>query len=155
MVVKPADNSGSRGFAICHSREELEAAYERALTFSKSKRVIIEEYLEGREITLYYTVQEGKVILSTISERFHQPGLPQIPAATLFFPEYLSFYDTRMHESVCHLVKSLDMQNGSFILQAYYTKEGFKCMEIIHRLSGIRQYVIVSHETRSISLRCT
>ena len=148
IVVKPADNSGSRGFAVCHSREELEAAYQKALTFSKSKEVIIEEFLEGREITLYYTVQNGKVTFSTISERFHQPGFTQLPAATLFFPEYVSLYDDKMHESVCRFAEMLGMQNGSFILQAYYTDEGFKCMEIINRLSGIRQYVIVSHENQ-------
>jgi biotin carboxylase len=146
VAVKPVDNSGSRGFAVCHSREELEAAYQRALTFSTSKKVIIEEFLEGKEVTLYYTVQNGKVTLSTISERFHQPGFAQLPAATLFFAEYFSLYDNEMHESVCRFAKMLGMKNGSFILQTYYTEDGFKCMEIIHRLSGIREYVIVSHE---------
>lgn len=145
IVVKPADNSGSRGFAICHSRQELETAYQNALTLSKSQTVIIEDYLEGREVTLYYTVQCGEVFLSLISERYHQPGLPQVPAATLFFREYCSLYTKEMHDSVVRFVRLLGMENGSFILQAYYTRDGFKCMEIIHRLSGIRQYVVASH----------
>ena len=146
VAVKPADNSGSRGFSIAHDQRELKKAYESALLFSPSKNVIIEDFLTGKEITLYYTVQDGYVSLSTISERFHLKNYTQVPAATLFLPEYMNLYTKDMHDSVCKFAHSLGMQNGSFILQAYYTKDGFKCMEIIHRLSGIRQYVVITHE---------
>lgn len=47
MVVKPVDSGSSMGVAIAHTREELVEALEANLS---QRRVILEEYISGREI---------------------------------------------------------------------------------------------------------
>lgn len=47
VVVKPVDSGSSVGVSIAHTRQELEAALRENLAL---KRVILEEYISGREI---------------------------------------------------------------------------------------------------------
>ena len=42
VIVKPVDNGGSRGISICNHKNELDFAYNKALSVSDSKKVIIE-----------------------------------------------------------------------------------------------------------------
>lgn len=58
VIVKPRDNSGSRGVKLCRSKEELEASMSEALEVSKLDSVLVEEFIEGPEYSiesLHYT----------------------------------------------------------------------------------------------------
>jgi biotin carboxylase len=46
LMVKPIDSSGSRGVSRINSVDELKAAFNIAMRFSKMKRVLVEEYIE-------------------------------------------------------------------------------------------------------------
>lgn len=58
VIIKPRDNSGSRGVKLCRSKEELEASMNEALEVSKLDTVLVEEFIEGPEYSiesLHYT----------------------------------------------------------------------------------------------------
>ena len=58
LIVKPRDNSGSRGVKLCRSLEELQASMAEALEVSKLDTVLVEEFIEGPEYSiesLHYT----------------------------------------------------------------------------------------------------
>lgn len=58
VIIKPRDNSGSRGVKLCYSKEELEASMSEALEVSKLDTVLVEEFIEGPEYSiesLHYT----------------------------------------------------------------------------------------------------
>lgn len=46
IMVKPTDSSGSKGVSRIDSNEEFESAFELAISNSREKRVIVEEYIE-------------------------------------------------------------------------------------------------------------
>ena len=52
LVIKPRDNSGSRGVVVCRSREELSTAITDALSFSHLDSVLAEEFIEGDEYSI-------------------------------------------------------------------------------------------------------
>lgn len=52
LILKPRDNSGSRGVLRCDSPEEVEAALRNAFAFSRKDSVLAEEYIEGREYSI-------------------------------------------------------------------------------------------------------
>lgn len=58
VIVKPRDNSGSRGVKFCRTMEELQASMSEALEVSKLDTVLVEEFIDGPEYSiesLHYT----------------------------------------------------------------------------------------------------
>ena len=52
VIIKPRDNSGSRGVKLCRSKEELEASMSEAFEVSKLDTVLVEEFIEGPEYSI-------------------------------------------------------------------------------------------------------
>ena len=52
IIIKPRDNSGSRGVRLCHNFQELSEAVAEAGKFSSLKSVLAEEYIEGQEFSI-------------------------------------------------------------------------------------------------------
>lgn len=52
LIVKPRDNSGSRGVKLCRNKEELQEAMQEALQYSHLDTVLVEEYIEGQEYSI-------------------------------------------------------------------------------------------------------
>lgn len=52
IIVKPSDSGGSRGVTLVRERECLDVAIERALEWSPSKTVMLEQYIGGREFSV-------------------------------------------------------------------------------------------------------
>ena len=52
LILKPRDNSGSRGVRICCSMEEVEEAFTAAMGFSRLDKVLAEEVIEGQEYSM-------------------------------------------------------------------------------------------------------
>lgn len=52
VIVKPRDNSGSRGVKLCRNAEELKASIDEALENSKLDTVLVEEFIEGPEYSI-------------------------------------------------------------------------------------------------------
>lgn len=60
VIVKPRDNSGSRGVKLCRTKEELEQSIAEAMEYSKLDSVLIEEFIEGPEYSIEGLHYDGK-----------------------------------------------------------------------------------------------
>ena len=69
LVVKPADNMGSRGCRMVGDASELAPAIDAALPFSRSGRVIVEECIEGPEFSIDALVHDGEIHIRGIADR--------------------------------------------------------------------------------------
>jgi len=90
LIVKPTDRSGSRGVAKVFNMDELEQAINRALGESLEKKAVIEEFIQGEEVSVESISWKGKHYILTITDKVttgepyfvelehHQPsGLPE------------------------------------------------------------------------------
>ena len=69
-VFKPIDNAGARGVIKVKKTEEIEIAFKEALINSKrSKIVLIEEFLEGKEISTESVIYKNKIITTGFGDR--------------------------------------------------------------------------------------
>ena len=59
LIVKPTDAYSSRGVTRVESEEELRAALERALSFSREGKAIVEEFAEGDEVSVDVYIEDG------------------------------------------------------------------------------------------------
>ena len=69
LVVKPADSMGGRGTVRIDRYEDLPAAVEEALKFSRTETAVIEEFIDGPEFSLDGIVQNGKLTVTGFADR--------------------------------------------------------------------------------------
>ena len=69
VIVKPADNGGSRGVTLVHNQAELDAALDRAFDYSKNQTVMIEQFIEGREFSIESISYRGKHYILQITDK--------------------------------------------------------------------------------------
>ena len=60
LIVKPSDRSGSLGVTKVYSLNELKRAVEAAVEFSFKGEAMVEEFIEGREISVEFISYHGK-----------------------------------------------------------------------------------------------
>ena len=71
LIVKPIDSSGSRGVSLVERASDLEAALNHAL--SVSDRALIEEYLEGPELSVETLTFGGRTHVVVLSDKSITP----------------------------------------------------------------------------------
>lgn len=69
LIVKPRDNSGSRGVKLCRDKQELESSISEALNASRLDTVLVEEFIEGREFSIESLHYEGKNEIIQFTEK--------------------------------------------------------------------------------------
>lgn len=67
VIVKPRDNSGSRGVIYCKDKNEVATAINEAMSFTKNNNVLVEEFIEGKEYSIesIHFQNETKIIQFT------------------------------------------------------------------------------------------
>lgn len=77
VIVKPIAAGGKRGIGIVYSSEELDNAIQEALSYSKVKGVLIEEFLDGgKEYSVESISHSGRNYILQITEK-DTSGPPQ------------------------------------------------------------------------------
>ena len=69
VIVKPRDNSGSRGVKLCWTREDLIVSMAEALEYSKLDSVLVEEFIEGQEFSIEAFHFDGKSEVIQFTEK--------------------------------------------------------------------------------------
>lgn len=69
VIVKPRDNSGSRGVKLCRNQEELRTSIAEALDNSRLDSVLVEEYIEGPEYSIEGLHYDGKSEVIQFTEK--------------------------------------------------------------------------------------
>ncbi len=68
-IMKPTDNAGSHGVVLAHDFNELLQSYEYSHSSARHGEVIIEEYLQGDEVSVEVIVVDGKVNVLQITDK--------------------------------------------------------------------------------------
>jgi biotin carboxylase len=68
-VVKPVDNMGARGVRMVRRVEELAPACASAAAASRTGRALIEQYMEGPELSMDALVWQGEITLCGVADR--------------------------------------------------------------------------------------
>ena len=151
VVVKPVDSSSSKGVSICQNKEELDTAIEKALSFSPSKTLIIERYMDGLEVIMYYVIQDGVPTFVAMCDRYtskEQKGVTQLPSAYIFPSKHINKYLAEVDEKVCDMLRGMGIKNGVLFLQSFVDEKGsVRIYEPGFRLNGAQEHMIVSHMT--------
>jgi len=148
VLIKPVDGSGGYGISICYDEKELREGYEKALDYSKSKRVLVEKYINAKEVSIFYMIQNGKIMLSAMADRHTENGNKYtIPLPVLYtFPSvHLVDYQNQLNEKVIKAFKSIGLKDGMLFIQAFVDGDKFRFYDIGYRLTGTQEYHILEN----------
>ena len=70
-IVKPVDSQGSRGIHKLCSPDGIPDAFASALKYSRSGRVIIEQFIDGHEIEVDTVMKDGKTVSTLIGDVYN------------------------------------------------------------------------------------
>lgn len=69
VIVKPVDSGGSQGIGKVESSDKLLDAYNYAISYSRTSKAIIEEYVDGREFSVEYISHQGNHYFLQITDK--------------------------------------------------------------------------------------
>lgn len=150
VLTKPVDNSGQRGIFVCLNKDDLKQRFSESRKYSPSDNVMIEEYVQGDYTVMFYTIQDGKVTLSTMADKpvygsFEQ-NLPKLPCGYLLPSRYVDLCKTIMLPKVQNFVRSLKIKNGIIGIEAVVKNDDIYVFEMQFRLGGMRHHNFVLAE---------
>lgn len=140
VMVKPVDSSGSKGVSKITSADELEKAFNYALSFSREKKVIIEEFVErsGYQIAGDGFVVDGKLVFRCFAqEHFNYNCNRFVPIGESFPLKMPANQQQAIHDEVQRLLSLLNMKTGALNFDIFIGKNGkIYLMEIGPRNGG-------------------
>jgi biotin carboxylase len=145
VVVKPADSQGQRGITLVSRRDRISEAVSKALSSSRTGRVVIEEYLSGPEFTANAWIEDDRVALLMVNDRVtFNPG-PSLGIA--FQHRYPSQAAAGWMGEVESMTKDVaiayGLEQGPLYIQMITTDHGPVVVEAAARIGG-------GHESRML-----
>lgn len=135
-VIKPTDNAGNRGVSYAANRQELAEAYKYSYDNSRSGHVIIEEYMEGEEVSVEVIVYKGQVNILAITDKLTlgKPYFVEVGHAEQ------SQKSKEVRDAIADLatraVKAVGIDNSPAHVEIMVTKDGPKMVELGSRMGG-------------------
>lgn len=148
VIIKPVDNSGSRGICICDNPDEFEEKLAYSLGFSEKKQVVIERYMDCDDVSFEYKIQDGDVTLTAICDRYiYKTANEGSITSSLIYPsKYTDAYMADVDKRVKQMFKTEGLHNGVLFMQAFAENDEFYFYEMGYRLSGGRHYIFTKHQ---------
>lgn len=147
VLVKPSDSSGARGITICQNTKELLDAIQTASKYSATNVILVEQYLTGRELTVFWIFQEGKYYVSAIGNRHvkhNQEGVIPLPVGYTFPASVTRSYLENIAPNVQKMLSHTGVENGMMFMQCKLENNELIVYDIGFRLTGSMEYKILN-----------
>lgn len=136
VVIKPIDSAGSLGVSKVRKSEDLEIAFKNAKSNLSSKKVIVEELMEGPEVSVETLTFKGITNIVAITDKITSPP-PYCVEMGHTIPSNLP---EDMQKQICHVTKkglqALGIGYSGGHTEIKITEDGPKIIEIGARLGG-------------------
>lgn len=144
VIVKPADSSGSRGITVCENKAELKAAISFAVETSKAKEVLVEQYIDNAEATIFWLFVDGRYYMMLLGNRHvkhNQEGELPLPAGYTYpaavQPRLLAEVAPKMES----MFRSVGIKDGMMFMQCKIVDGTCVVYDIGYRLTGSLEYI--------------
>lgn len=173
LAVKPLDGNSSCGFTKCMQASQLDAAISDARANSETRQVLIEEFVDADAVIIHYTVADGAIVFSGItdkaSKKMGEQGAPIMAlqiAPSIHQEQYLREVDAKAKA----MLEAMGFEEGPIWIEAFYKDGRFVFNEIgfrfgasltyklVHAMYGIDQLGMMVEQAMGIDrepLRCT
>lgn len=152
FVVKPNASGSSVGLSLCKSIDELETALE--LVFKYTKTAIIEEYIEGRELTVGVLGKQALPVLEIKPKKGYYDyeckytdGMSEYEVPAKIDPDVAE----KMQEDALRAFKAVGCKNYSRIDFLLDKDNNYFCLEI-NTLPGMTSHSLVPKAAKVVGI---
>jgi len=145
LIVKPFDSQGQRGISIIHHKSEFDHAVVRARSKSKDVSVIVQEYLEGPEMTISAWVHEGKPQILLITDRltYNKDKAVGVCLQHVYPSKHIVGLEPEAEVMTKGIAEAYKLENGPLYIQFIKARDKLFLIEATCRIGG-------GHEDRLI-----
>lgn len=150
IMVKPADACAASGVKKAYTREEAEKYLEDAKRISRNGRAIIEEFVEGDEVSIYSFVNNENVDIIMIAQRFSViEGENKVLKcyATLAPANMTSIAYAKIQDAANKIAKAFELKNTPLHIQVLINGEDISVIEFAPRVGGGISYQTILENT--------
>ena len=136
-VVKAPDRQGQRGLALVEDEAGFEPAVEAALAASRSASCLVEELIDGQEVTVNAFSLDGRFYPLTVTDRVRaQPPAFGVALAHVWPSALEPEHVGAAVEAAREAAAALGIENGPTYTQIVVGDAGAKVVELAARLGG-------------------
>ena len=141
VIVKPVDSSGSKGVSRIDSYSEADRKIKEAMSFSRGKRIIIEEFVEkyGYQIAGDGLSVDGKLVFRYFANDHFNPKCvnPFVPISASFPYNMPTEVQDKIHNEIQRLLNLLHMKTTTYNFDMRIDKDyNVYLMEVAPRDGG-------------------
>lgn len=149
-ILKPDDSQGQRGVALINNHQDLINNFKTTLSYSRSGHVLIEQYINGHELSVNGYLVDGKLRFVAISDRVTWPeyvGLIHqhvIPAANLSSAtndeiiRIMESWSEKLHIINGPVYAQIKVENGvPYVIEITARLDGCHLWKLINYYSGV------------------
>lgn len=160
VIVKPVDSSGSKGVGRIDSIEYTTEKLEYAMSFSRGKKIIVEEFVEkfGYQIAGDGLSIDGKLVFRCFAnDHFNDKCVnPFVPISASFPYNMPDDVQTKIHNEIQRLLTLLDMKTCTYNFDMRIDKDfNVYLMEVAPRDGGNYIPQIIKYATGVDLVECS
>jgi biotin carboxylase len=154
LVVKPTNSGGAaRGVSLVGSPTDIEWAYRFALRFVRpGGNVILENFLEGTELSVEALTHNGRTHVLAIGDKTHVGGKFQVTTSIHYPACFGEDVLTEVKRLVIEAVAAVGITQGASHTEVIVTPSGPKLVEMASRPGGGHIFSTIVREVSGVNM---
>lgn len=136
VILKPRDNSGSRGVIFCNNKTELAAAFNEAMQYTKLDSVLVEEFIEGQEYSIESLHFGGKSEVIQFTEKKTTPFPYNVELGHIQPANISDEHKQQIRKVIEDIAVALNFENCPSHTELKINEHGIFIIETSPRLGG-------------------
>lgn len=140
FVIKPIDNAGSRGVVIVENESMITNAINHSIRFSKSGKLLVEEFMDGVEISVEAFVQNNKIGILFLSDKIRTEYPYPLDTHVIFPSNKSEAIQNEAIEIAKNAIRASGLNNSIVHMELMVTSLGVKVVEMAARGAGFHVF---------------
>lgn len=149
LIVKPADSNGSKGVRKVSNRAELIREAEVSIKFSITHTIIVEEFIEGEDVSSDFYVSNGKVfhLMNCLSNKYKPNNEIAVIYQSLIPAPVNPGINKKIQQIAEKITKVFGIDNSPLLIQSIVKGDNIHVVEFSARLGGGAKYKTIETVT--------
>ena len=139
IFIKPIDKNSGLGMSVAYNNYQLDKGIKKAFNSTNSEYILLEEYMDCDDTMLNFTIIEGKVFLSAMTDRYTcklQKEASKVCLGAKYQSKFTQLFMETDYKNMCSLLKELGVKNAIFTVSAFVKNNKFYYYDPGFRLQG-------------------